>query len=166
MPLISPALFMLSPEGNEPLGLVQVYGGEPPVAAMLNETDCPTTSSGRGLVVVICSAPNCAAITRVGFMLTFCAPPGHESVAIIPGVNVPNTVGVPETRPAIEMPMPCGNPLPVQLIAPYPPVDCSWKLYATFCVPLGNVWVEMLNGGQDTVRLITSVAVALRLSVT
>ena len=94
----------------------------------------------------------------LGAMVTACGV-GHESVAVICGVNVPNSVGVPDTRPELEMLMPLGNRMPDHRTAPKPPEEDSWKLYALPCVPLGRVCEVIESAGQAMVRLNTTAAV-------
>ena len=76
-----------------------------------------------------------------------------ESVTAIVTLYVPAKPVVPLIKPVEGLPlMPRGSELKAQVNGGVPPDICGWKLYGTFCIPLGRDVVMMVRVLGPTVK--------------
>lgn len=128
VPLICPTLLNVSPVGNVPDGILQLYGVVPPVAAREAEYalfTCPVAKDD----VVTCSAwaPAATTILKLAVALSTGA---LLSVTLTVNENVPDAVGVPLICPPPLKLSPVGNvpELILQLYGVAPPLAVTVAL--------------------------------------
>ena len=146
VPLICPALLSVSPAGNAPEEIDQLYGVVPPLAASVAVYAVPTWPP-LSVEVVICTGVTAAAITMLKFAVALCA--GElESVTFTVNDAVPAAVGVPLICPALLSVNPAGNePEEIdQLYGVVPPLAAKDAVYAAPTVPLVSDDVVMTGG--------------------
>ena len=75
----------------------------------------------------------------------FCGVGAQESCTWIVAVKLPEAVGVPLSKPALESVMPAGKApeMTLQVFAPVPPEDVNWKLYAVPWVAAGRAVIAL-----------------------
>jgi hypothetical protein len=110
VPEIVPADDSVSPPGNAPALMLQLYGWVPPLAASVVEYAVPTCPDGTD-TVVICSAVTAAATVRVNDLVAVSALGFGvvESVTCAVKLKEPDAVGVPEIVPADDNVRPAGK---------------------------------------------------------
>ena len=165
VPEITPVLgAMLSPAGNDPLDMLHVYGGTPPVAVTVCEYAVPTTPSGKLVVVIVNGVPETiVSVSGCDAVLS------SLSVTSIVNDVAPAVVGVPDITPVLPASdNPPGNAFPILLhvYGGVPPDAASVVEYAVPTVPFGRLVVVIVKvDDESTVMLKLAVPILLSLSV-
>jgi hypothetical protein len=102
----------------------QVYEPEPPVAE--KETPEGYTSPTAPVGGLDGDVTTNGGLTVSEYVWLAVPPPASVTVSVTL-LKVPLAVGVPEMTPALLMPIPPGNPLPVQVLLPEPPLAVAVK---------------------------------------
>jgi hypothetical protein len=146
VPLICPVeLLSVSPAGNDPALIDQLYGVVPPLACSVVEYAVPAVPPGNDVVVTFGGCAAAATATLKAFVPVLFA----ASVTCTVNDTVPAVVGVPEITPVdAARPNPAGS-VPVvtlQLYGVVPPLACSVVEYAVPAVPPANDDVVTVGG--------------------
>jgi len=137
VPLTTPPLLRLKPDGRLPDAMDQVYGVVPPVAANPWLYATPTVPAGSGLAVVIVGAVGAALIVRLKLFVD--ESPSFPVTRTVK-LAVVAALGVPLTTPPLLRLKPDGR-LPDAMDQEYgvmPPVAANAWLYATPTAPTGS----------------------------
>lgn len=146
LPEIVPLLLRLKPAGSVPEETVHAYGVMPPVAARVDEYDCPFVPLGNEVVVMTRGCTDAAMATVNDFESDNCGE--DESTTFRVKVKDPTAVGVPERMPPLLKVSPVGND-PERTLHEYgvlPPEAERIDEYDCPFVPSGNEVVVMTTG--------------------
>jgi hypothetical protein len=136
VPIICPALLNVSPTGNAPEDIDQLYGAVPPLAESVAKYAVPTCPPTKDEVVIWTGVAPAVAIAMLKLFVVLCA--GElASVTLTVNEAVPAAVGVPLICPALLSVSPTGNaPEDIdQLYGAVPPLAESAAAYAVPTCP-------------------------------
>ena len=144
VPEIVPAEDRVTPAGNAPARMLQLYGVVPPLAASVVEYAVPTCPDGTDTVLICTGVTAAATVMLIDFEVV-CGV-GEESLTRAMKGAVPATVGVP-----LIWPVEAFNPSPVgsdpegidHEYGAVPPVAARVAAKVEFTCPEGNAAVAM-----------------------